>query len=211
MKFQVQEKEKSMEVHNFNHKIDADDGTETYAGGMPQIGSQMFESVLPTIRESMAVDTLGFPAPDEIMSYGGESQTRTEDFRPELQSSVRNEVRDAHGNLSSYSIGPEDNSTEVRVFYANPSSDRPVISRLQLVRPNNGERIVYEREKSDPNDPDSPYAYSESRDGVKGDLRFGGLSVDRDGRINLYFDRARTKLAISFNPQSGEEEYPRKN
>lgn len=113
---------------------------------------------------------------------------------------------DTNGNLIEYTIGPKHAESLVTVHYVT-STDPAIVSRLQITRPNDEELIVYERQLSDPTDSNSPYIYTETRNCLLGDLLFANFRADKDGRINIYFDFESKKLAISINPQTGEEEY----
>lgn len=174
------------------------------------VENQFFDTVPSCIDDKTLITVLGFPTPEQVIAFSAESQPRQDMTASKPQYSVRDQARDAHGNLSGYSIGPEGTSSRVKVEYDNPSSDRPSISRVQVTRPNGQEQIVFERERSDPHDTNSPFSYSMSRDGSKGNVFFGGFAVASDGRISLYFDKARQSLALSINPETGEEEYPTK-
>lgn len=200
-------------VYNLNQVREADEiACEPCHLGLTIDDCQFSNVPIQTGWDKVFSSQYGFPCPEQIVAFALESLQRAEmsNFNFETQSSLRGQVRDAHGNLSRYSIGPESNSSEVRVEYVDPASENPVIKRLQIKRPNNQELISFERERSDPNDANSPFTYTMSRDGARGDLQFGSFGVGQDGRINLYFDAAQRKVALSFNPETGEEEYPRK-
>lgn len=121
-----------------------------------------------------------------------------------------NAQTDKHGNLTRYDIGPDGSKSTVEVDYSDPSANPPIVNRLKLSRPG-GEEITYQRERSDPQDASSPFSYTETRDNLSGNLQFGSLDVQKDGRVNVYLDLNRKRLALSFDPVSGAEQYPRKN
>lgn len=161
----------------------------------------------PEAVSPIVVSDLGFPSASEILSSSAKSREKDLTTAKESGDSPRNAERDDNGKLTRYSIGPDSSSSQVKVEYGDSSSSESAVQRVEITRQDK-ERIVYDRERSDPNDLNSPYAYSETRNGIKGDIRFGSFNVERDGRLNLYFDFTQKRLALSFNPQSGAEEYP---
>lgn len=151
--------------------------------------------------------SMNFPAANEIIGSSEQAEVTKLAGTKENCESPRNAHRDRHGNLTEYTIGPEGHEGIVKVEYSNPENDSPTVSTLDITRSGGGSTIHYQRERSDPNDPESPYTYSETRDGKKGDIQFGGLTVGKDGRVSLYFDVECENLALSFNPETAEEEY----
>lgn len=154
-----------------------------------------------------SVQSLGFPSDRDVIQAN--MNTPKENLQgKDSQASQLKVERDKFGNMTNYSIGPEGNLSQVHVEYSNPESKEPTVSRLEITRPGNAEKIVYNRERSNPNDASSPFSYSETRDGMKGDLRFGSLDVGKDGRVNVYFGTDRKRLAMTYNPKTGQEELP---
>lgn len=120
-------------------------------------------------------------------------------------SEPRDAVKDQYGNLTSFKIGPEKEEAEVSISYADASVKPPMVRNTTIKRAD-GEVIDYVREQ-DPSDPDSPFIYTETRNGSRGDLLYGSFDVAPDGRMTLYFDFDKKRPAISFNPKTGNEEY----
>lgn len=112
----------------------------------------------------------------------------------------------ADGRLTEYAIGEGTDKSSVKVEYQKFGDGSSVISKLEIKRPGNKENIVYKREQGDAHDRNAPFVYSEQRDGIKGDLLFSGLALEKNGRVNVYINRGR--LAITFNPKTGAEELP---
>lgn len=139
---------------------------------------------------------------------GRESSAQEGDFQLVSENGTdaqKHEVRDEQGNLTKYRIGPPGKESDVTVTYADKSAVPAAIEHMEIKRPD-GEVIAYQRE-IDPRDARAQASYSESRGGMKADVLFGGLCLDKDGRINLYFDFARRSKATSYNPATGEEEF----
>ncbi|MBK8223476.1 MAG: hypothetical protein IPK73_20885 [Candidatus Obscuribacter sp.] len=140
------------------------------------------------------ISNLGFPSESTIMISDKTEQPR-------------DAKTDKNGNLVEFKIGPETNESQVEVKYVNPNDQNPVVDNVQLSRPD-GQKISYQRERSDPQDANSPFSYSETRDNMKGNLQFPGVEVGKDGKVSVFFDFAHKKPALWFNPTSGAEEYP---
>lgn len=121
-------------------------------------------------------------------------------------SEPRDAVKDQYGNLTSFKIGSKNEEAQVSVSYDDASAKPPTV-RNTIIKRADGEIIDYTREK-DPGDPDSPFIYTETRNGSRGDLLYGSFDVAPDGRMTLYFDFDKKRPAITFNPKTGYEEYP---
>lgn len=118
----------------------------------------------------------------------------------------RGAVKDQYGNLTSFKIGPENEEAQVTVSYEDPGAKPPTVQNTTVKRAD-GELIEYAREK-DPGDPNSPFIYTETRNGSRGDLLYGSFNVASNGRMTLYFDFEKKRPAITFDPKTGYEEYP---
>lgn len=141
-----------------------------------------------------------FPLPSyeiELASHG------TAEARTVKQEQIRDGERNEWGQLTNYKIGPAGGESSVNVTYENKADGSSAVSRLELKKPD-GESVVYQKEQK----PSGDFGYRETRNGLPGDLLFGGFEVESDGRINLYFDRNNSNLAISINPVTGNEELP---
>lgn len=114
-------------------------------------------------------------------------------------------MRDSHGNFTRYHIGPAGAESEVDVNYADAATNPAVVDRVEVTRPDNN-KIVFDRQK-DSTDADAPFIYTERRGGRQSDLLYGNIDVEKDGRINLYFDFERKRKAMSIDPTTGGEEY----
>lgn len=118
------------------------------------------------------ISNLGFPSESTIMISDKTEQPR-------------DAKTDKNGNLVEFKIGPETNESQVEVKYVNPNDQNPVVDNVQLSRPD-GQKISYQRERSDPQDANSPFSYSETRDNMKGNLQFPGVEVGKDGKVSVF-------------------------
>lgn len=143
---------------------------------------------------------------DEIVAQAARLGDGSVNAKDDTSAKPQRPQYNGDGQLIEYLIGSGSDKSKVNVEYQKNITGASVISRLEIARPDGKENIVYKREQGEPSDPLSPFVYSETRNGSKGDLLFSGLTLDKDGRINLFINKGR--LAITFNPETGAEELP---